>query len=229
MTWKRFGAGGSSARMAVPMLPPICTSRPERAQDVGDQRRGGRLAVGAGDGDERRVGARPGTLAAEQLDVADDLDAGGLGFGHRPVRLGMRERHAGRQHEGRKSAPIGGGDILDRKAGRRRRAASRGAVVGGDHRRPAGGQRAARGDARNAETEHGDSAARECGDRSHRRSLVQVSGIDAWPSGEPLRLIATAPLPSGERTRGHDLRARASRATRHTASMARPEVIRPSW
>ena len=41
-----------------------------------DQRRGGRLAVGAGDGDERRVGRDPPPLAAEQLDVADDLDAG---------------------------------------------------------------------------------------------------------------------------------------------------------
>ena len=28
MTWTRSGAGGASARMAVPMLPPICTSRP---------------------------------------------------------------------------------------------------------------------------------------------------------------------------------------------------------
>ena len=48
------------------------------AQDVGDQRRRGRLAVGAGDGDERRVRRELRALAAEQLDVADDLDAGGL-------------------------------------------------------------------------------------------------------------------------------------------------------
>ena len=46
-----------------------------RRQDVGDQRRGGRLAVGAGDGDERRVRRVRRALAAEQLDVADDLDA----------------------------------------------------------------------------------------------------------------------------------------------------------
>ena len=47
------------------------------AQDVGDERRGRRLAVGAGDGDERRIGAALRPLAAEQLDVADDLDARG--------------------------------------------------------------------------------------------------------------------------------------------------------
>jgi hypothetical protein len=38
-----------------------------------DQRRGGRFAVGAGDGDERGVRRKPPPLAAEQLDVADDL------------------------------------------------------------------------------------------------------------------------------------------------------------
>ena len=38
----------------VPILPPICASRAGAAQDMRDQRRGGRFAVGAGDGDERR-------------------------------------------------------------------------------------------------------------------------------------------------------------------------------
>ena len=38
-------------------------------------------------------------LAAENLDIADDLDAGGLRSSHRPVRFGMRQRHAGRKHE----------------------------------------------------------------------------------------------------------------------------------
>ncbi len=45
------------------------------ADEMRDQRRGGRLAVGAGDGDQRAVGATRGALAAEQFDVADDLDA----------------------------------------------------------------------------------------------------------------------------------------------------------
>ena len=96
-----------------------------RAQDVGDQRRGGRLAVGAGNGDERRVGRQLGALAAEQLDVADDLDAGGLGLGDRPVRRGMRERHARRQHQRRKPRPVRARQILDGKARRRRRIAAR--------------------------------------------------------------------------------------------------------
>ena len=76
----------------------------ELAQDVRDERRRRRLAVGAGDGDERRLGARERPLAAEELDVADDLDARGAGLLDRPVRLGMRERHAGRQHERGKRA-----------------------------------------------------------------------------------------------------------------------------
>ena len=36
------------------------------------------LAVGAGDGDDSGAGRAHGALAAEQFDVADDLDAGGL-------------------------------------------------------------------------------------------------------------------------------------------------------
>ena len=66
--------GGSSDRIAVPMLPPICTSWPARCNRWRDQRRRRRLAVGAGDGDERRVGRVAPALAAKQLDVADDFD-----------------------------------------------------------------------------------------------------------------------------------------------------------
>ena len=43
------------------MLPPTCIGRPAASQDVGEQRRGRRLAVRAGDGDDARhaVEARP--------------------------------------------------------------------------------------------------------------------------------------------------------------------------
>ncbi len=60
------------------------------AHQMRDQRRGSGFAVGAGDGDERRArrGAQP--LAAEQFDVADHLDPGGLCLLDSPVRLGMR-------------------------------------------------------------------------------------------------------------------------------------------
>ena len=37
------------------MLPPSSAERPAALQQMMDQRRGGRLAVGAGDGDERRI------------------------------------------------------------------------------------------------------------------------------------------------------------------------------
>ncbi len=46
------------------------------AEQMRDQRGGGGFAVGAGDGDERRVGRLHAALAAEQFDIADDLDAG---------------------------------------------------------------------------------------------------------------------------------------------------------
>ncbi len=56
---RRRGRGSATAApatgSAVPILPPICTSRPAALQHVGDQRRRRRLAVGAGDGDERRA------------------------------------------------------------------------------------------------------------------------------------------------------------------------------
>ena len=41
---------------------------------MGDERRRGRFAVGAGDGDEGRFRRDLAAFAAEQLDVADDLD-----------------------------------------------------------------------------------------------------------------------------------------------------------
>ena len=44
-------------------------------------------------------GATRRALAAEQLDVADDLEAGRLGAFDGPMRFRMRQRHAGRQHE----------------------------------------------------------------------------------------------------------------------------------
>ena len=53
-----LACGGSSDRIAVPILPPICASLPGVAQQMCDQRRGRRFAVGAGDGDERRCRAR---------------------------------------------------------------------------------------------------------------------------------------------------------------------------
>src|SRR4029077_9710511 len=82
----------------------------------GDQRRGGRFAVRARDGDERRAGRDLGALAAEELDVADHLDARRLGELDRPMGLRMGERHAWREHESREAPPLRAAQILDREA-----------------------------------------------------------------------------------------------------------------
>src|ERR1051325_1895783 len=68
-------------------------------EQMRDQCRGGRLAVGAGDRDERRVRRDAAALAAKQLDVADDLDRGVAREADGPVRRRMSERHAGREHQ----------------------------------------------------------------------------------------------------------------------------------
>src|SRR6185369_9564991 len=59
------------------------------AQEMCDQRRGGRLAVGAGDGHEWGFRREALPLTTEQLDVAYDLHAGILRKLGRPVRLRM--------------------------------------------------------------------------------------------------------------------------------------------
>ena len=82
-----------------------------------DQRRGGRFAVGAGDGDQRTWRARFRALAAEQFDVADDLDAGLARERRRPVRRRMGQRHAGRQHQRGDRRPVEVAQILRLEAG----------------------------------------------------------------------------------------------------------------
>jgi hypothetical protein len=76
------------------------------AQDVRNESRGRRLAVRACDGDERRIRRDLRPLAAEQFDVADDLDGDGLGEPHGPVRLGVGQRDAGREDERGEARPI---------------------------------------------------------------------------------------------------------------------------
>ncbi len=71
-------------------------------EHMAEKRRRRRLAVGAGDGDEAGAALR---LAPQKLDVADDLDF------RRPCQLndrmrrGMRQRNAGREHQGSRAAP----------------------------------------------------------------------------------------------------------------------------
>ncbi len=141
-------------------------------EDVRDERGGGRLAVGAGDGDERPdLPCRRdlATLAAEQFDIADDLDAGVPGAHHRPRGLRVGERHARREHQRGETFPVGGAEVADRDLLLPRRFDRGGAVVPGRDLRLAGDERGGGGDAAAAEAEDRDVLSGEGGDRDHAR------------------------------------------------------------
>ena len=144
--------------------------------EMGDQRRRGRLAVGAGDGDERGVGRVAAPLAAEQLDVADDLDGHGAGEADRPMRRRMGERNAGRKHQRRDLRPVELAQVGGRNPRARRVGDAGGTVVPAHHVGAAGEQRAGRDQAGAAEAEHGDFFSRERGDRDHGIELVLRDG-----------------------------------------------------
>ena len=86
----------------LPILPPISAAKPQDARI---------WPISAVVVDLPLVpvtamtGARPGLraigpdLAREQFDVADDLDAGGARARHHVMRRGMRQRHAGAEHQ----------------------------------------------------------------------------------------------------------------------------------
>ena len=108
---------------------------------MGDQRRGGRFAVGAGDGDKRAIRGVNATLAHEQLDIADDLDTGGMGEINGPMRLRMCQRNPRRQDEGGEIRPvrlmeIAGSDPCGSRLGN-----AVGIVVPGRDQRATGNQR----------------------------------------------------------------------------------------
>ena len=85
------------------------------------------------------------------------------------MRLGMGERYAGREHQGREIAPVGAPEILDRNARRGGRLDRFGIVVEGRDPRPAGDQRR-RGDAAAAaQPEDGDPFAGKRRDGDHQR------------------------------------------------------------
>ncbi len=138
------------------------------AQDVGDERRRRRLAVGAGDGDERRVGRELRALAAEQLDVADDLDAGG--FRRASPTSAARDGSAARRARGSAPQSATSRRCEDRRSRSPALAAfaiAVGAVVAGDDPRPAAFQRQRRREPRAAEPEQRDGAAGEGGGGGH--------------------------------------------------------------
>ena len=135
--------------------------------EMRDQRGGGRFAVGAGDGDQRTIAAGLRALAAEQFDVADDLDIGLVGERRRPMRRRMRQRHAGRQHQRGDVRPVEFAQILRLEAGGLRLGDLLVVVVEGDDLGAALHQRARRQQAGTAEAEDRDLSSGERGDRDH--------------------------------------------------------------
>ena len=88
--------------------------RPERRfapgglENVADHGRSRRLAVGAGDADEPRLGLGP----REQFDIADDFDSGRPGARRPRMRRGVGMGGARAQHPAGAALGVGGGGIL---------------------------------------------------------------------------------------------------------------------
>ncbi len=155
----------------------LCVSAGSR-QDVGNQRGRGRLAVGARHGDEGRLRSPCGALAREQFDIADDLDTRAAGKLDRPVRLGMRQRHAGRQHERGETRPVDFAQIGNGNAFSLRARDAFGIVVPRGDDSAALGKRPRGRDPRSAQAEKGDLASIECGDRRHRLPQLERRQAD---------------------------------------------------
>ena len=130
-----------------------------------DERRGGRFPVGPGDGDKRRTRRDAAALAAEQLDVADHLDGGFSRERNAPVRAGMGERNAGREHQRRDLRPIELPQVGGRNAGGVRLRHALRIIVEGDHVGAAGEERARAHQSRAAQPEHRDLLTGEGGER----------------------------------------------------------------
>ena len=126
------------------------------------------LPLVPGHGDERAVGCIPAPLPHEQLDIADDLHAGGAGEIDAPMRFRVGQRHAGRQHQGGKARPIGLAQIADGNTGLPGFGNPVRVVVRGHHIRPALKQRVGGRDTGTAETEQCNPFSLERRDRNHR-------------------------------------------------------------
>ncbi len=113
-------------------------------QDMTDQGRGRRLAVGAGD----RHGARPlvrrqaGERAGKQFDITKHRNMRRMRQFDRPVRRWVRERNAWRQDKRGELRPVGSLQVLDGETFLRRRQKVRRLVVPQDRLGATGLQRA---------------------------------------------------------------------------------------
>ena len=132
---------------------------------------------------KRRARRARRALAAEQFDVADDLDARRLRQRHRPMRLGMGQRHAGRQHEERRSSTSRPWrDRPSAKPAAARVLARRFVVVPG--RRPPRRRRRARAAVERPEPPRPNSATLAC--RRSVRPAIMLTSASAW-RGRPSR------------------------------------------
>ena len=113
-------------------------------------------------------GALAAALAGEELDVADDRNPRRVGKVDGPVRLGMGQRHAGREHEQLEASPVGAGEIDERNPRSGSAFAGVGAIVPGGDIGAAGNQRPRGRQSRAAEAEEGDARAAHGLDRRHR-------------------------------------------------------------
>ena len=156
ITCTRPGAGGCEREDRGADIAAELRVVVRACEEMRDQRRGGGLAVGAGDRDERRVRRGAAPLAAEQLDVADHLDRGVAREADGPVRRRMGERHAGREHQRGDPAPVDAAQIGDRNAGGARLLDARLGVVERHHIGAAGQQRARAREPGRAEAEQRD-------------------------------------------------------------------------
>ena len=110
-------------------------------------------------------------LAAEQLDIADHFDASSLRGNDSPVRLGMRQRHARRQHQRREILPRHGPQVRRDKTFLRGFRQFRRRIIAGDHLRAACLQGAAARKPRPAEAEDRNSLTCERRDWCHYRNF----------------------------------------------------------
>ena len=147
-------------------------------ENVTDQGRRRRFAVGAGDGNDgrpARLGAIGAYLAGEEFDIADDLDARLARGRDDRMRRGMGERHARAQHQCFELRPGPFGVRQDCGAGAHGRIAALGGIVPGDDAGTARRQRPHGGHARARQAENGHIFSREAAGGDHRTTSVSKS------------------------------------------------------
>ena len=146
----------------------------ERLVEMRDKRRRRRFAVGAGDGNKRRFRRDMGALTHEKLDVADDLDARRLRLDDDPVRIGMGQRHAGREHEGFDARHIGRDEVFELETGGSGPFATGAMIVPHDNIRTAGNERLSADKAGGTEAEDGDALSGEGRDGVIRAAYARI-------------------------------------------------------